>query len=110
MLFNQPVSGGSTVRIISQGITFVNNLENDGSVTVSSITTTSQVSTTVSGGQLHMSCPPVWTGLHVQVRTDTLAKRLDANWFAIPKTDLNNSYSATLGKQTNNSVLHRLAP
>jgi autotransporter-associated beta strand protein len=110
-VFNQPVQMalGEQLKFISPGVTFTDN--QDGTISVASVATgTPAVTATVSGGQLNMSWPSVWTGLHVQVQTNTLAKGLGTNWFTIPGTDLNNSYSATLGKQTNSSVFYRLAP
>jgi fibronectin-binding autotransporter adhesin len=110
-VFNQPVqmAPGEHFKFISPGATFTDN--EDGTITVASVATGAPaVTAAVSGGQLNLSWPSVWTGLHVQVQTNTLAKGLGTNWFTIPGTDLNNSYSATLGRQTNSSVYYRLAP
>ncbi len=107
-VFNQLVLSDALFKFISPGVAFTDN--QDGTITVASVATGKPtVTATFAGGQLNMSWPSVWTGLHVQVQTNTLAKGLGTNWFTIPGTDLNNSYSATLGKQTNSSVFYRLA-
>ncbi|MGD0252515.1 MAG: autotransporter-associated beta strand repeat-containing protein [Verrucomicrobiota bacterium] len=109
-IFNQPV-GGAAMTIVSPGFTAANNLAVDGSVTVSSVVPvgSGQITAAVSGGQLNLSWPAAYTGLHLQVQTNSLATGLGTNWVTIPGTDDANSYSNTMNT-TNGSVFYRLAP
>jgi fibronectin-binding autotransporter adhesin len=106
-----PVSGGATMTVAAPGVSsFVNNLAVDGSVTVSTVTATPvAITATVSGGNLNLSWPVAWTGLHVQAQTNTLAKGLGTNWVTIPGSDVSNSYVIPLNK-ANPDVFYRLAP
>ena len=70
-----------------------------------------KITAAVSGGNLSLSWPAVWTGLHLQVQTNTLANGLGTNWVTIPGSDASNSYVAPIVRSTNNpSVFYRLAP
>jgi autotransporter-associated beta strand protein len=109
ILFSQPVPGGAAMPIVSTGVTFENNLAVDGSITFTGTLPQPTVSATVSGGQLVMSWPAGWTGLHLQSQTNTLANGLGTNWVTIPETDTNNSYSTT-PNNSNGSVFFRLVP
>jgi hypothetical protein len=64
---------------------------------------------TVSGGNLNLSWPSSWTGLHVQVQTNTLAKGLGTNWVTIPGSSAGHTFSAPI-IATNPAVFYRLAP
>jgi autotransporter-associated beta strand protein len=109
-IFSQPV-GGNAMTIVSPGFTVNNNLAVDGSVAVNSIAPagSGQITAAVSAGQLNLSWPATWTGLHLQVQTNSLTVGLSNNWVTIPGTDAGNSYSATLNS-SNGSVFFRLAP
>ena len=107
-----PVTGGATMTVSAPGVTsFVNNLATDGSVTVSAVTApgTETLTATLSGGNVNLSWPAAWTGLHVQVQNDTLGQGLGTNWVTIPGSDASNSYSVPVVK-TPGSVFYRLAP
>jgi autotransporter-associated beta strand protein len=103
-IFNQPFSG---TTIVSPGFTVQNN--GDGSFTVTSVAPPPTVTATLSSGQLNLSWPAVWTGLHVQVQTNSLATGLGTNWVTLPGTDASNNCSIMpdISKQT---VFYRLAP
>lgn len=106
-LFNQAVSGGAAVRILSPGFTVINNLAVDGSVTVSSVISARQtITASVSAGQMTLSWPNA--GVHLEVQTNSLAVGLSTNWFSIPGTTASNSYTVPLNS-TNGCVFYRLA-
>jgi len=108
-IFSQPVTGGAVMTIVSPGITFANNLAVDGSVTVSATLPRPTITATLSAGQLNLSWPAGWTGLHLQSQTNSLAVGLSTNWVTIPGTDAGNSYSITPDK-SKGTVFYRLAP
>jgi fibronectin-binding autotransporter adhesin len=110
-IFNQAVIGGPSMTIVSPGFTITNNLAMNGSVTVTSIAPsgTGQITATVSGGQLNLSWPVSFVGLHLQVQTNPLIIGLGTNWITIPGTDVGNNYSTILNN-SNGSVFFRLAP
>jgi autotransporter-associated beta strand protein len=106
-----PVSSGLSMTVTAPGVTsFINNLATDGSVTVSTVTATPMAFTAAAqaGGNVNLSWPAVWTGVHLQSQTNTLANGLNTNWVTIPGSDAANSYSAPMIKS--NAVFYRLAP
>lgn len=106
------VTGGENIAVTAPGVTtWINNLKTDGSVTVQTVTATPMAFTaaTQSGGNVILSWPAVWTGVHLQSQTNTLAIGLGTNWVTIPGSAAANSYSAPLVK-TNGPVFFRLAP
>jgi autotransporter-associated beta strand protein len=109
-IFSRPV-GGAAMTIVSPGFTVANNLAVDGSVTVTSVAApgTGQITATLSGVQLNLSWPAAYTGLNLQVQTNSLTIGLSTNWVTLPGTDAGSSYAAPLN-QTNGSVFYRLAP
>jgi len=108
-VFNKTVTGGGSMPVVSPGFTVVNN--GNGTFTVNSVAPagTDQITASVSGGNLNLSWPAAWTGLHLQSQTNSLTIGLGTNWVTIPGTDAGNSYSATLNS-SNGSVFFRLAP
>lgn len=107
-LFNQPVSGGDSLTIVSPGFTVTNNLASDGSVTVISVAPSAIITPTLAGGSLNLSWPAAWTGLHLQAQTNSQAVGLSSNWFTVSATDATNNYATTLSPNT--SGFYRLAP
>ncbi len=79
-------------------------------MTVSTVTATPMAFTAAAqaGGNVNLSWPAVWTGVHLQSQTNTLANGLNTNWVTIPGSDAANSYSAPMIKS--NAVFYRLAP
>ncbi len=108
-VFNKTVTGDAGMPILSPGFTVVNN--GDGTFTVNSVAAPGSgvITAAVSGGNLNLSWPAIWTGLHVQVQTNNLATGLSSNWITIPGTDAGNSYLTPLNN-TNGCVFYRLAP
>ncbi len=108
----KPVSGGLSMTVTAPGVTsFINNLAVDGSVTVSAVTATPMAFTSAvqSGGNISLSWPSVWTGVHLQSQTNMLTVGLSTNWVTIVGTDAANGYTNTLNS-TNGSVFYRLVP
>jgi autotransporter-associated beta strand protein len=110
-IFNQPVSGGNTMSIVSPGLTVQNNLSVDGSISITGVSPapTLSASRSVSGTTLNLTWPANWTGgVHVQSMTNSLAVGLKGtNWVTIAGTDASNSYGAAIN--TNNAtVFYRL--
>jgi fibronectin-binding autotransporter adhesin len=108
-IFSQPVTGAA-MTIVSPGFTVANHLAVNGSVTVSSVAPpgTGIITAPLSGGQLNLSWPASYTGLHLQMQTDPLTAGIGTNWVTIPGTDGGNSYSTAVS--TNACVFYRLAP
>lgn len=116
-IFNLGVFGGDTVPIVSPGVTFVNNLLNDGSVTVATVASTPpHLTNSISGNQLVLSWDSAWAGSHLQVQTNTTAKGLGTNWVTVDGTDTALGYTNTISKfnvagttnGANNAVFYRL--
>jgi autotransporter-associated beta strand protein len=106
-IFNQGVTNGAAVTIVSPGFTVSNNLAVDGSVTVTAVQPVPTITSSASGGQLNLSWPASWTGgVHLQSQTNRVTVGLSNNWFTIPGTDAGNSYSTTMIKS--NCVFYRL--
>jgi len=108
-VFNKAVTGGGSMTIVSPGFTVANSLASDGAVTVSTVLARPIITATPSGGNLNLSWPAGWTGLHLQSQTNSLTVGLSNNWVTIPGTDASNSYSITPNK-SNKTVFYRLAP
>jgi autotransporter-associated beta strand protein len=107
-IFSQPVTGGATMTISSPGFTVANNLAVDGSVTVTAVAPLPTLTHTLSGTQLTLSWPSVWTGgVLLQSQTNSATVGLSSNWVTIPGTDTGNSYLTTIDK-TKGSVFYRL--
>jgi autotransporter-associated beta strand protein len=112
-IFNQAVTGGAAMTIVSPGgYTFTNNLALDGSVTVTSASPPGleTITATRSGANLNLSWPAPWTGMRLQSQTNTLRQGLRGTWFFIPGTDLSNNYTTGLMTQSNMCVFYRLVP
>jgi hypothetical protein len=93
--------------IVSPGFTVNNNLVVDGSVTVAGVQPpgSNLITPSLSGGQLTLSWPSAWIGLHLQFQTNSPG----TNWITIPGTDASNSYITALNNSVA-SVFYRLAP
>jgi autotransporter-associated beta strand protein len=107
-LFSQPV-GGAAMTIVSPGFVVANHLATDGSVTVTTASASAAtIMPTVSAGHLTLSWPAIWTGLHLEVQTNSLAGGLGTNWVTVPGTGGVNSYLVTV--DPNVTVYYRLGP
>ena len=109
-IFSQPVSGGGSMAIVSPGFTVTSTLASDGSVTVASVLPAPTLVAAPSGGNVNLSWPAGWIGIHLQVQTNSTAVGLKGNWVTIPGSDLSNNYIATPNPAAGMSVFYRLAP
>jgi len=83
ILFSQPVTGGSTLAITGGGVTWSNNLANDGSIIVLSTMAayaTNLTASVSSGGVLQVSWPTTHLGWILQAQTNALNTGLTTNW------------------------------
>jgi hypothetical protein len=97
------------MSVVASGFTVQNNLETDGSVTVTSvqIQTPPAISTSVSGSQLTLSWSASWSGVaQLQAQTNAITVGLSTNWFTVPGSGSSNSFSTTIN--TNATVFYRL--
>ena len=108
-VFSGAVTG---LTILSPGYTFADN--NDGSYTVTSVAAGSPAIThSVSAGQLTLTWPAAWTGLVLQVQTNTLQVGLKSSynsWFNVPGSASVSSYVAPVFVSSNTCVFYRLVP
>ena len=103
-IFSQPVAN---LTIVSPGFTVQNNLGVDGSVTVTAASPLPTITSSVSGGQLNLSWPVIWTGAFLQGETNTLKVGLTNDWVNIPGTAAGNSYTTSIN-HSNGAVFFRL--
>ncbi|MGD0252067.1 MAG: autotransporter-associated beta strand repeat-containing protein [Verrucomicrobiota bacterium] len=108
-IFSEPVIGGGAITIVPVGFTVENDLASSGSVKVLSALPQPTITAALSAGQLTLSWPAGWIGLHLQSQTNALTKGLSTNWVNIPGTDTSDSYLITPDK-TQPTVFYRLAP
>ena len=108
-IFDQPVIGGHLMTIVSPGASFSNALETDGSVTVTSVTAAPLALTTTfpSHTSVNLTWPAAWTGVFLQVQTNSLTNGLKQNWVTVPGSDAVNTYNAPIS-QANGAVFYRL--
>jgi autotransporter-associated beta strand protein len=107
-IFTNAVSGFTTVTGL--GATFANGLSTDGSVTVTSVAPAPVLTNSVSGGNVNLSWSPAWTGLYLQVQTNTLAAGFGANWVTIPGTSTGHAYTTPVNTAANTCLFYRLSP
>ncbi len=81
-LFSQPVAGGDMLAVTGGGVTWSNNLVNDGSIIVLSTVAAypTNITVTISGGSLTVSWPATHLGWILQSQTDSLSSGLSTNW------------------------------
>jgi len=110
-LFSQPVTGGASLAVSGGGVTWSNNLANDGSIIVSSLssiaTYPTNITFSVSSGSLNINWPATHLGWILQSQTNSLTVGLSTNW-----TDVAGSSAATTLSvpitQTAPAVFYRL--
>jgi len=109
-IFNQAVSGGAGMTILSPGFNVANDLALDGSVTVTAAAPPGEgkIAAAIAGEHLLLSWPASFTGLHLQVQINPLTIGLSTNWVTIPGTDASSSYIGRVG--SNKSAFYRLSP
>jgi autotransporter-associated beta strand protein len=80
-LFSRPVTSGAAITVTGAGATWSNNLETDGSITVTSVVGPPTLTFSETGNSLRFS----WTGsLKLQAQTNSLAVGLTTNWVDYP--------------------------
>jgi autotransporter-associated beta strand protein len=110
-LFSQPLVNGSGMTITGGGssVTWSNRLAIDGSVKVLSTipTTPTNITFSVSGGNLTLSWPASYTGWTLQAQTNAPGTGLTTNWTRISSSSSVNSVTLPLNA-ANGSVFFRL--
>jgi len=117
-IFSQGISNGAAMTIVPPaGVTFVNNLAVNGSVTVLTVvppvntTPTNILSQVINGGTtLALSWPADHTGWHLQIQTNALSVGLvtnAANWVSLPGSQLVNATNLPINP-ANGAVFYRL--
>jgi fibronectin-binding autotransporter adhesin len=114
-LFGGPVSGSfATVTLppLSGGnIQWTNKLAINGTIAVVAATAinpnATNITATVTGGNLTLSWPSDHTGWTLQVQTNSLSVGLDTNWFDVPGSSTTNSVTVPVGS-TNGVLFYRL--
>ena len=109
VIFNQAVAGGGTMTVYSPGVTFNNTLATDGSVTVATVQPPPTITASFSGSALSLSWPANYTGLSLQVQTNTINVGVSNNWVTIASSSATNVYTNTIVR-TNATVFYRLVP
>jgi hypothetical protein len=115
-LFNHPVNftGGVTLQNMSGGGILVSNkLAIDGSIAVIATVNTqpTNITVSVSGGNINLSWPSDHTGWTLQAQTNSLTRGLstnDADWFDVPGSASMNSTNIHINVNTNGAVFYRL--
>jgi autotransporter-associated beta strand protein len=99
-LFSQPVTGGSTLAVSGGGVTWSNNLANDGSIIVLSTVAaySTNISYTVSGSTLTVSWPATHLGWILQSQTNSLSSGLSTNWVDVAGSSAVTSTNLTITK------------
>jgi len=108
-LFNKPVTGGGSLAVTGASATWTNKLTIDGTIAVLSVTSTARtnLSFTVSGGNLTLSWPADHIGWTLQAQTNTPGKGLGTNWVNVPGSSSVNQLVVPISP-TNGSVFFRL--
>ncbi|HZI33173.1 MAG TPA: hypothetical protein VFF11_12595, partial [Candidatus Binatia bacterium] len=85
-LFSQPVTGGGNLAVTGGGVTWSNNLANDGSIIVLSTVAaySTNISYSVSSGTLSLTWPTTHLGWILQYQTNALSSGLSTNWVDVP--------------------------
>ena len=107
-LFNQPVSGFTTVNLPSvTPNAWANNLVNNGTLSVVSTASPVLLSQLSMGNLLTLSWPGDHLGWRLQVQTNSLAQGLGTNWVDVAGSSVTNQLSFPINPG-NGSVFYRL--
>jgi autotransporter-associated beta strand protein len=108
-LFNQPVSGFTTVTLplVGPGYGWVNNLANNGTVAVVSTASPNLMSQVTEGNLLTLAWPSDHAGWRLQVQTDSPGQGLGTNWVDVAGSTITNQMTF-LVDSTEGSVFYRL--
>jgi hypothetical protein len=102
----------TTDRVNNVIYTWNNTVSSNGKIAVASVTTLvntnpTNITATVSGGNLTLSWPADHTGWTLQSQTNGLQKGLGTNWVAMPSSTTTNQVTIPI-ITTNGSVFFRL--
>lgn len=110
-LFSQAVQDGDKLTVTGANATWINNLAVDGSIVVSSVigppTTPTNISYTVSAGNVTLSWPASHIGWILQVQTNALNVGISTNWVDVPGSASTNQVIFPIDT-TNGTVFFRL--
>ncbi len=108
-LFSQAVAGGDTLTVTGGGVTWSNNLANDGSIMALSTVApySTNISFHVSSGALTLSWPATHLGWILQIQTNSLSSGLSTNWVDVAGSSALNSTNMPVNG-TLPSVFYRL--
>ena len=110
-LFSKPLTNGGAMTVTGGGvgITWTNKLAIDGSISVLSVasTTPTNLSYSISGGNIVLSWPTGYTGWTIEAQTNAPGKGLTTNWVRIPISSGVNQLTIPIA-QTNGSVFFRM--
>jgi autotransporter-associated beta strand protein len=107
-LFNQPVSGFTTVNLPDVGSNvWANNLANNGTLAVVSTAAPNLTTRLAIGNFLTLTWPADHTGWRLQVQTNIMTQGLGTNWVDVPEAATTNQLSIPINS-TNGSVFYRL--
>jgi autotransporter-associated beta strand protein len=106
---------GLVLNGVSQPLGVYNNVTSPSFITgsgslevaVAVATNPTNLTATVSGGNLILSWPADHTGWHLQVQTNSLASGLGTNWVDVPNTDSVNAVTNAVNA-ANGSVFYRM--
>jgi len=88
ILFSGPVENGALLSVTGGNANWVNNLAVDGSISVASVigppTTPTNISYSVSAGNVTLSWPASHIGWILQVQTNALSVGISTNWVDVP--------------------------
>ena len=109
-LFNQAVSGGSTLTVTGGGVTWTNLLGSNGTIQVipSMATYSTNITYGVTNNILTISWPATHQGWVLQAQTNSLNAGLGTNWVTIPGTSSVITTNLTINP-ANPSVFYRLS-
>jgi len=107
-LFNQPVSGFTTVNLPDAGSNaWANNLANNGTLAVVATAPPNLTTRLAEGNLLTLTWPADHTGWRLQVQTNDPARGLSTNWSEVVGATITNQLSIPINP-TNGSVFYRL--
>lgn len=108
-LFSQPVTGGELLAVSGGGVTWSNNLANDGSIIVLStvVSYSTNISYSISNGTLSLTWPATHQGWILQYQTNALSSGLSTNWVDVPGSASVTSTNLTISSSVP-AVFYRL--
>jgi autotransporter-associated beta strand protein len=112
-VFSQPLMNGGAMTVTGggTGVNWTNRLAFDGSIAVLSITTLpttpTNITQSVSGGNIVLSWPASYTGWELQSQTNGLSAGLRTNWVLVTGSTTTNQLFVPIAN-TNGAVFFRM--